>query len=65
MNDSVQNDFVLCIIGVKDVPQSSLSIGENRRSLAGAVVEIFKKQWSAFKSGTDITSRKAVLPTYR
>jgi hypothetical protein len=44
MNYSVQNDFVLHIIGEKDVPLSPLSIGENRRSLAGAVVEIFKKQ---------------------
>jgi hypothetical protein len=55
MNDGVQNDFVLRIIRVKDVPLSPLSIGENRRSLAGAVVEIFKKQWSAFKSGTDFS----------
>jgi hypothetical protein len=54
MNDNVQNDFVLNIIREKDVPLSPLSIGESRRSLACAVVEIFKKQWSAFKSRTDI-----------
>ena len=52
-NDSVQNDFVLYIIGEKDVRTPPLSIGENRRSLAVAVVELLNLHPPLFNSGAD------------
>jgi len=57
MNDSVQNAFVLNIIGKKDVHLSPLSIGENLRSLAIAVVELLDLRSTLSNSGADISIR--------
>jgi hypothetical protein len=37
-------DFVLYDISDKDVPQSLLSVGENHRSPADCVLDLFEKQ---------------------
>ena len=55
MDDSVQNDFVLHIIGEKDVRTPPLSIGKSRRSLAVAVVELLNLHPPLSISGADIS----------
>ena len=56
-NDIFKNDFVLYNIGEKEVPLSPLSIGENRRSLAACILELFKKQWSVLCFETNNRSK--------
>ncbi len=45
-------------MGEKDVPTAPLSIGENRRSLAAAIIKLLRWHQPLFNSGADISKAK-------